>query len=414
MKQKFTSKKMIFLILIVLFIAGQVMGTIAIKTIFLNYKIQELSPRLTYITEEIARGTFVLSRNNDFILKAYDVYGVEMKLFDDEAHETAGIKETLVDQSLKQLIQKAIAGNEIAILDNIEGQSSESIIIGMPISKDNSIIGVAFLVKPASDFEAVLRGFYIVFSITLLMGTGLFGLFLTLYLKESKQMEQMRRDYVANISHELNSPIASIKALTETLADKVIQDEDTRDKYYSIILKESSQLQKLITDMLELSRLQSGKMAFRKALIHTPEMMQDLTDKYSILANELDVSFEITQNAMAAPNLYSNRDRILQVFNILLNNAFKFVGNPGSVVVDAEITRKQVKFMIIDNGAGIDKNILPYIFDRFYKEDTSHNVHGSGLGLSIAKEILTGLNETIAVSSQVGEGTTFELTIHRE
>jgi len=224
MKTWLKSKKIIWLALFLVFIVGQLMGTLSIKMLFINYKVKELSPRLQFITEEIGRGTFTLSRNNDFILKAYDKFGNEMNIFNEVAHESVGISEVKVQQSLKVHMQKAITGHTVAVLQKIEGHAAESIVIGMPIVKTGKVIGVAFLLKPASDFKAVLQGFYLVFSITLFIGTFFIGLFLTLYLKESKQLEQTRRDYVANISHELKSPIASIRALTETLADQMIRD----------------------------------------------------------------------------------------------------------------------------------------------------------------------------------------------
>jgi signal transduction histidine kinase len=412
-KKWFSSRKTLFFALIILFVLGQLLGTLAIKALFIDYKVKELSPRLKYISDEIANGTFSISRNNDFILKAYDIYGVEMNLFKEEAHETAGISDPLLAQSLEGHIQKVITGNELATLEKIEGHMAESIVIGLPIVRQGKVIGAAFLLKPASDFEAVLRGFYIVFSITLLVGACFIGLFLYLYLKESKKLEQTRRDYIANISHELKSPIASIKALTETLADKVIQDEDTREKYYSIILNESRRLQKLISDMLELSRLQSRKLAFHQETIHTKDLMQDLLQKYLMLSNDLGLTFEVTEKAISAPDLYVNRDRLLQIFTILLDNAIKFVREEGRVVIDAEIYAKKVKFRVIDNGVGIDPSILPYIFDRFYKEDTSHNAKGSGLGLAIAKELITALDETISVSSAPDVGTAFAFTVQR-
>lgn len=104
-----------------------------------------------------------------------------------------------------------------------------------------------------------MNGFYYVFTGTLLLGTLIISFFISSYLKEMKQLEKTRRDYIANISHELKSPIASIRALTETLADGMIQDEEKTNKYYGIILSECARLQRLIYDVLELSRMQNKK-----------------------------------------------------------------------------------------------------------------------------------------------------------
>lgn len=410
MKKLFRSKTFIFAAIMALFIIGQIVGTVTIRSMFLNYKIEELSPQVENIAGEIAAGGFEVSRKNDFIVKAYDVYGKEMDIYSDESNVHPAVNEDKVAEMLISYIPKVIAGNKVADLENISGQPSESIIIGTPVIKNGSTVGAVFLLKPASDFSAVLNGFYIVFSVTLLAGTGFIGMFLALYLKETKQLEQTRRDYIANISHELKSPIASIKALTETLADNMVQDENAKNKYYSIILKESGRLQKLISDMLELSRLQTGGTAFQKEVIDTRAFMHELDDKYFVLADEMGISFEITEKARNAPDIYSNRDRLLQLFNILIDNAIKFVGENGRIIVDSEVHRGHVTMQVLDNGTGIGKSALPYVFDRFYKEEEAHNTRGSGLGLSIAKEIAEGLGEDISVSSEYGKGTVFSFT----
>ncbi len=389
------------------------MGTVIIKAFFINYKIKELSPQVAYISKEIAKEEYSVSKKEDFMIKAYDAYGTEMQIYVDEPPEWANVNELDVYHTLLQLIPKVNAGKEIAVLQKVYGETTESIIIGKPIIKDGRIIGTVFLLKLASDFNAVLNGFYLVFFITLAVGTLTIGLFLSIYLKEIKQLEQTRRDYIANISHELKSPIASIKALAETLSDNLVQDEDSKGKYYGIILLESNRLQKLISDMLDLSRLQSGRAALQKEIVNTGLLMQQIYDKYFMFLDDIDVKFEVTEAAMNAPDIYSNRDRILQLFNILIDNAAKFVEEGGKIVIDACANRGAVTMKVSDNGIGIEKSVLPYVFDRFFKEDKSHNKGGSGLGLSIAKEIINGLGENITVSSQVGRGTEFSFTIKR-
>jgi signal transduction histidine kinase len=110
-----------------------------------------------------------------------------------------------------------------------------------------------------------------------------------------------------------------------------------------------------------------------------------------VLADELGIIFEITEKAKKLPNLHTNPDRILQVLNILINSAMKFVNENGIIIVDAVINKRNVTILVKDNGIGIEKDVLPYVFDRFYKEDRARNTDGSGLGLSIAKEIIEGL-----------------------
>ena len=138
-----------------------------------------------------------------------------------------------------------------------------------------------------------------------------------------------------------------------------------------------------------------------------------MRDEYAARADELGIAFSVTDAALRLPPLLTNEDRIVQILHILLDNAFKFVGEDGRVCVDAETARGQVRIFVRDNGAGIAKDALPYVFDRFYKADTARNSGGSGLGLSIAKELLTAMGESIQVKSEPGKGSEFSFTVRR-
>ena len=167
MKKLFSNKVSIFIAIIVLFIFGQILGTFVIKAFFINYKIDELSPQLSYISDEIAKGSFTFSRKTDFILKAYDVYASDIDIFSDEVPSGHEVSNQSISKTLISYIPRVIAGKEVATLQKISGQTVESIIIGKPIIKDGNVYGAVFLLKPASDFSAVLNGFYIVFFVTL-------------------------------------------------------------------------------------------------------------------------------------------------------------------------------------------------------------------------------------------------------
>jgi signal transduction histidine kinase len=413
MRRLLSDKKTVFFLILLVYIFCYFLGTTAIKSFFIDYKIEEMSPQLSVITSEIVDGNFGFTKNTDFILKAYDVFGVEINVFDKEDQSGFIVKNDEISKSLVRLIPKVTAGNEVALLVKIGNQSVESIVIGAPIVKDQVVKGSAFLLKPASDFKAVLNGFYLIFFVTLVIGVLLIGTFLNLYFKELTSLEQTRKDYIANVSHELKSPVASIKALTETLIDNIIQDEETRTRYYGIILTESSHLQKLISDMLELARIQNGRMNFEKAAFDSKTLLLALYEKYSVVLEDMNNKFEVSEKALQLPELYSDRERILQIFNILIDNASKFIGENGSVIIDAEIYPKHVEFKVTDNGIGIEKEMLPHIFERFCKGEVSQNKNGSGLGLSIAKEIIEGLDEKIWVNSELEAGTTFSFTVRR-
>lgn len=413
MKKLLSDKKKIFIVIILIYILSQILGTFAIKKFFLDYKIKEILPRLKYIAREIGSGNLNIPKNNDFILKAYDIHGVELDVFNEKKYEGLGIHDDIIYKSLVNYLPKVFEGNKVALLKRLGNQPAESIVIGTPIIKNNVVIGAVFLLKPASDFNATLNGFYLIFFVVLIIGMLIIGIFLNLYFKEVLQLEQTRIDYIANVSHELKSPIASIKALTETLTDNIIQDDETKAKYYGIILEESNSLNKRITDMLELSRIQNGKMDFEKKNICSKALMQELYEKYFTIIADMDIVFEVTKTAFDLPDIHTSKDRILQIFNIIIDNATKFICDDGMIVIDAEIHSGYIKFLVSDNGVGIEKAKLPYIFDRFYKDDGLHNKNGSGLGLSIAKEIIEGLGEQIWVVSERGKRTTFSFTVRR-
>lgn len=399
-------------VFLIIFIAGQICGALAIKYYFLNSKMEELSPQLTAIAEGIVEGDFRERHQDAFIIEAYNLYGKKIELFNRDIGEIPYFK--VEDSELLQLLPRLIAGEKIAMFQNLRGLPSKSIILGQPLVKDGVIMGGVFLLKPASDFRAALNGFNLVFFTTNLIGLSIIFMAIYFYLQKMKVLETTRRNYIANISHELRTPISSIKALTEPLCDELIHDEMTKQRYYHIIYSECTRLEKLISEMLELGKLQSGKMVLEKSVFDPNQLIQEIEDRFSILAEDIGITFIVTKEAKQLPNVYSNKNRILQVSNILIDNALKFTSEGSSVILDASYTSKVVKISIRDQGMGISKEDLPFVFERFYKGEKSYTSEGSGLGLSIAKEIMEKLGEKIGVESEVGKGSTFYFTIMRK
>ncbi|MDN3427475.1 HAMP domain-containing sensor histidine kinase [Microbacterium sp. APC 3898] len=410
MKRLFSSKLWIAIVILAIFIAGQLLGAFAIKHYFTQSKIEELQPSLSLIEEEVANGEKI-SRTEDYLIKAYDVYGQEIAVYHDAS--VASGADAKVNKKLTSYLPKVISGKTVVEFKEVPGYSAQAILIGQPLVQDNKVMGGIYILKEARAYQAALNGFYLVFFVTLAIGTIIILVFLALFIKEKNQLEQMRKDYVANISHELKTPLASIKALTETLSDHVVTDPEKIDQYYSIILRESARLEKLISDLLELSRLQHKKMAFAKSPMNTREVIKKVAEPFAILADDMDLQFHITERAKNLPMTFSNEDRITQVLTILLDNAFKFTPEQGTVTIDAKTTARKAEIMVTDNGPGISKEVLPHIFGRFNKEDLSHTSAGSGLGLSIALEIMEQLGEKISVDSQSDSGTTFTITLKK-
>lgn len=412
MKQNFFTripiKVSICIVIAVLFIFGQLMGSYAIRTMFIQYNVNDLKPIAEEMARTIASGKQDFRMNQLSMVKVYDTDGNELLLRAKTAPDSKNI-----NPALKKLIPAVIASGTYHSFGKIGSLSSKSIIIGTTIKKNGRITGVLFLLKPASDYQSVLNGFTLVFTITLAIGTVFILFFLMLYRKESHNFEQMRRNYIANISHELKSPISSIKALSETLSDGMVTDCETQHRYFGIIRHESGRLEKLIAEMLELSRLQSGKTVFQKGKTDPSSIMDIIAEKYNILAEDIGIQFQISGQAGSLPLLYTNPERILQILNILIDNAFKFVSENGLVQIDAEVTKNQVIFSVKDNGPGIEPAILPYVFERFFKKDKARQTAGSGLGLSIAKELTEGLGEKIWAESALGTYSVFYFTVKR-
>ena len=240
---------------------------------------------------------------------------------------------------------------------------------------------------------------------------GAVGLFSD--ITQSERLERTRREYVSNVSHELRTPLTAVRALVEPLKEGMVTREEDRMRYYDIILREVMRLSRLINDQLELSRLQSGGVAIQKQKMTLDDLVYDVCDRYQSIAEEHGLALHIESDLSDCPSVYANPDRVEQLFIILLDNAIKYT-EQGSVNVRVEWDEEKVTLSVRDTGIGIAAEDLPYVFDRFYKVDKAHSGKGSGLGLSIAKELLNRMDEQIWVESVQGEGSTFSFTIHRE
>jgi PAS domain S-box-containing protein len=227
-------------------------------------------------------------------------------------------------------------------------------------------------------------------------------------ITEFEKLEMMRRDYVANVSHELRSPLTSIRGLIEPLMDSIVTDEEDIKRYYEIIYRESLRLSRLVDDIMELSRLQTNDSIIEKTAMDLNSVIEMVYERFKLL----DVNINLIYNSVELPKVYSNYDRIEQVLVILLDNAYKFTPEGGKIEIITEVRKKDILISVKDTGIGITNEDLPFVFDRFYKSDKSRTKRGTGLGLSIAKEILSIMGEKIDVKSEHGVGSSFEFTVH--
>ena len=232
-------------------------------------------------------------------------------------------------------------------------------------------------------------------------------------VSEAQRMEQLRRDYVANISHELRTPLTGIRGMVEPLIDGCMDTEEERQESYRIILKETIRLEKLVGDMLDMSRLQDGRIQVELEPMELPGILEAAARSMKGIADEAGVDLRVETDGSRLACL-GNEDRIMQVLVILIDNALSFTPRGGNVTVFACDAGTHVAAGVRDTGCGIEPKDLNMIWERFYKADRSRmRTTGTGLGLSIAKLVTRLMGGDISVRSEPGKGAEFTFTLKK-
>lgn len=234
-------------------------------------------------------------------------------------------------------------------------------------------------------------------------------------ITELKNLEQTRKDFVANVSHELKTPVTSIKGFTETLLDGAKDDSKSLEAFLHIILAESDRLQQLIEELLELSRIEQHKFKLDIKEVNLGTLLKDSVTMLQKKAEDKSVSLnylEDNDNVVIQGDLF----RLKQVFINVINNAIMYTPQNGRIKIETEVKDDRVLVHISDTGIGIEKQEIPRIFERFYRVDKarSRNSGGTGLGLAIVKHLIEAHQGTISVSSKVGTGTVFTISLKKK
>lgn len=228
-------------------------------------------------------------------------------------------------------------------------------------------------------------------------------------ITEQAKLDRMRKQFVADVSHELRTPITTIKTYSETLLD--VDDESIKKEFLSVIIKECDRMTRLISDLLYLSRLDSGENILRIEEINVSELVRYVCKKMRIHAKKKHQTLlcKVQENVV----IDADRDKLEQVLINLINNAIVYVQEGGRIEVGLNMNKEHVKITVEDNGPGIPEEDLPRIFERFYRVDKarSRSLGGSGLGLSIADEIVKAHGGKILVESKEGVGTKFTVVL---
>jgi two-component system sensor histidine kinase BaeS len=231
-------------------------------------------------------------------------------------------------------------------------------------------------------------------------------------ITELKQQDELRRDLIANIAHDLATPLTSVQGFSEALADDVITNAQVRQETAQLIGREIQRLRRLVGDMQNMTSLESGRLQLDLAPL----------DLYALINETLEVvGFECEQVGIAIrnemlptlPSVLADSDRVTQVLLNLLDNARRHTPDGGTITIGAKPENQYLTVWISDTGTGIDPADLPHIFERFYRADRARTTTtgGSGLGLAIVKAIITAQGGTIRAESQPGQGTRIVFTL---
>lgn len=231
-------------------------------------------------------------------------------------------------------------------------------------------------------------------------------------ITELKRLEQVRTDFAANVSHELKTPLTSIRGFVETLLDGAIEKPDMARKFLNIIMLESERLTRLINDILSISKLESGMDEAPKERLRLDKEAHDVTEMLEIHAKEKQVTLNCHLNKEPI-YILGNKDHVEQMLINLIENGIKYNRPGGSVTVQVFANDTSANLSVSDTGIGIAEEHLPRLFERFYRVDKgrSRSMGGTGLGLAIIKHIVRTMQGEIEVHSKLGEGTEFLVTI---
>ena len=266
------------------------------------------------------------------------------------------------------------------------------------------------VIRPGNSDEVEVNGRHLLVSSRALDPGG--AVTTLLDISEIRRLEQVRRDFVANASHELKTPLTSIRGYAETLLDDD-PPEKLKLEFLTSIRKNTLRLEHLVEDLLDLSKLESGGWTGRRESVDTKEVAQEAWQVVRDIEGKEGISFDILGDL----RVMGDREGLFHVFRNLLENSIRHTDSGGSINVSMALTQdSMVEVVISDDGAGIPAESLPRFFERFYRADSARarDFGGTGLGLAIVRHLVSEMGGEVVAESQLGQGTTVRFTVPTE
>ena len=231
---------------------------------------------------------------------------------------------------------------------------------------------------------------------------------------EQEKSEHERREFVSNVSHELRTPLTSMRSYLEALSDGAWQSEELAPKFINVSLEETDRMIRMITDLLELSRMDNKKLVLQKELVNLNEMYKFVIERFEMMIMSQNLNYKIKREFTGRTIwVEADSDKLIQVLDNIMNNAIKYSPDGGQITCSLLETHNNVIISITDQGMGIPRRDLRRVFDRFFRVDKARSraMGGSGLGLAISKEVVQSHGGTIWAESEEGKGSTFIISL---
>ncbi len=364
-------------------------------------EIGELSASIDFLADKLGLAVDQLyqekSKLKDVIDSMSDgllAYDVDLKLIDynEKAKELLGNIDGVPDESalgsspetadLLERLRMSVVSGEASALSIVRGEKTLLVSVTPIRNNQDRIAGAAALIRDVS---------------------------------ESERLEQMRKDFIANVSHEFRTPLTLIKGSAEAIADGTAVGRDQIAAYYKRIIDETLALERLVSDLLDLSQIEAGKMALNIELLDMAQLLADTAKGMQLIADKKNIMINCRINNELPP-VPGDHGRLRQTLVIFLDNAIKYSRGDMTIEIEAFGSEERVAIRIKDHGPGISEEDLPLIWERYYRRQASPKREaqakpGAGLGLAIAKHIIEMHKGTVSLKSVAGEGTTVEIDL---